>query len=47
MFTYMLVNYSRWPLVWKTWKYQGIWNVSRKCWGKYLVRGNCSKTVHY
>jgi len=22
-----------WPLVWKTWKCQGIWNMSGKCQG--------------
>jgi len=36
-----------WPLVWKTWKCQGIWNMSGKCQGKYLVREKCPKTVHY
>jgi len=31
-----------WPLVWKTWKYQGNWNMSGKksCQGK--VSQNCS-----
>jgi len=34
-----------WPLVWKTWKCHGIWNMSRKCQGKNLVREKCPKTV--
>jgi len=25
--------HAGWPLVWKTWKYQGIWNMSGKCQG--------------
>ena len=28
-----LVLYAVWPLVWKTWKCQGIWNMSGKCQG--------------
>ena len=29
------------PLVWKTWKCQGIWQLSGKCQGFYWKSGNC------
>ena len=32
---------SGWPLVWKTWKCQGIWQLSGKCQGFYWKSGNC------
>ena len=43
----MLTAYSGWPLVWKTWKCQGIWNMSGKksCHGK--VSQSCSLLVEY
>jgi len=31
---------SGWPLVWKTWKCQGIWQLSGKCQGFYRKSGN-------
>jgi len=32
---------SGWPLVWRTWKCQGIWQLSEKCQGFYWKSGNC------
>jgi len=27
----MIMIIAEWPLVWKTWKCRGIWNMSGKC----------------
>ena len=40
--------YTGWPLVWKTsktWKCQGIWNMSGKCQGCCYQSGNCQGNV--
>jgi len=34
-----------WPLVWKTWKCQGIWQLSGKCQGFYWKSGKCQRIV--
>jgi len=31
--TESLLSTSEWPLVWKTWKCQGVWNMSGNCQG--------------
>jgi len=36
---------SGWPLVWKTWKCQGIWQLSGKCQGFYWKSGNCQGKI--
>ena len=33
------------PLVWKTWKYQGIWQLSGKCQGFYSKSGKCQGKI--
>jgi len=50
---YFFWLYAGWPLVWKTWKCQGIWQLSGKCQGFYwksgkksLVREKLPKTVY-
>jgi len=30
-----MITYTGWQLVWKTWKCQGIWQLSGKCRGFY------------
>jgi len=41
---YFIEHHSGWPLVWKTWKCQGIWSMSGKCQGKNLAMEMCPKT---
>jgi len=36
---------SGWPLVWKTWKCQGIWELSGKCHGFYQKSRKCRGIV--
>jgi len=33
---WLVVMITGWPLVWKIWKCQGIWQLSRKCQGTLL-----------
>jgi len=34
-----------WPIVWKTWWCQGIWQLSGKCQGFYWRSGNCQGKI--
>jgi len=37
---------SGWPLVWKTWKCPGIWQLSGKCQRFYWKSGKCQRKIH-